>query len=100
MQRPCLTCGTPTTGSRCPAHQRQHERDRRPSTAERGYGAAHQAARRALAELLPIACAYGCGTTLYPGSPWVAAHVVDGQPERGWMASCGPCNERAKQRPG
>jgi hypothetical protein len=34
-RRPCLTCGTPTTGPRCPAHAR-------PSASARGYGRDHQ----------------------------------------------------------
>jgi 5-methylcytosine-specific restriction enzyme A len=37
--RPCLDCGRPTTGNRCPAHQREHER-KRGTAAERGYGPA------------------------------------------------------------
>lgn len=68
----------------------------RQSTSERGYDGQHQAARRLLARLLPAPCAYGCGTTLDLTGPWVAAHVVDGDASRGWVAACPPCNERAK----
>jgi hypothetical protein len=42
--RPCTVCDRPTEGSRCPAHQRA-------TTAQRGYGAAHQGER---AEWVPI----------------------------------------------
>lgn len=66
------------------------------TTSERGYDVRHQEARRSLRRRLPAPCAYGCGTILHPGSRWVAAHVVDGDESRGWVASCGPCNERAK----
>jgi 5-methylcytosine-specific restriction enzyme A len=37
--RPCLDCGTPARGSRCPRDQREHER-RRGSATERGYDSA------------------------------------------------------------
>jgi hypothetical protein len=92
VKRPCLTCGAPTTGSYCPAHRR--------TTTQRGYGAAHQRARAQLAQTLPTPCAYGCGTILYPGGRWVAAHIVDGDPSAAWIVSCRSCNERAKHRQG
>lgn len=42
--RVCLHPGCPelTTATRCAAHQRTHDRTRRPPTAQRGYGAAWQ----------------------------------------------------------
>ena len=43
--RPCITCGKPTTGSRCPAHGGNR---RAMTTSQRGYGAAHQQRRRVL----------------------------------------------------
>lgn len=46
--------------------------------------------------MLPAFCGYGCGTLLMPDDDWVAAHVVDGQPEYGYIAACPTCNERAK----
>ena len=67
----------------------------RETTTERGYGPTHSAAREQLAAELPAPCAYGCGTMLR-GRAFVAAHVVDGDESAGWVASCGPCNERAK----
>lgn len=73
---------------RCAAH--------RESTAERGYGEDHQRARQDLKATLPGPCGYGCGRILEPDGDWVAAHVVDGQPELGYLASCRSCNERAK----
>jgi hypothetical protein len=62
----------------------------------RGYGSAHQGARRTLRDMLPGPCGYGCGTWLMPDGDWIAAHVVDGDPTAGWVASCRTCNERAK----
>lgn len=71
---------------------------RRPSRLMRGYGAEHQRARALLLTLLPVPCGYGCGATLMTPSEMVAAHRVDGDPFAGWVASCRPCNERAKRR--
>ena len=44
----------------------------------------------------PMACGYGCGAMFWPDGDWVAAHVVDGDPDAGWLVSCRSCNERAK----
>lgn len=95
--RPCLDCGTPTAGTRCPMHTQARDRARGSAHA-RGYDRAHQAARAQLELTLPAPCAYGCGTTLHPDSDWVAAHIIDGDPTAGWVASCRSCNERAKRR--
>ena len=75
---------------RCPGHRR--------TTSQRGYGETHEAARQQLALTLPAPCAYGCGTLLDTNDSWVAAHVVDGSPLAGWIASCLTCNERAKHQ--
>lgn len=74
---------------KCAAH--------RETTSQRGYGVPHQEARARLGALLPLPCAYGCGTILHAGSAWVAAHVIDGDDSKGWVAACVTCNERAKQ---
>jgi hypothetical protein len=80
------------SGAPCRACER-----RRPSREARGYDAAHQQARRVLLTTLPTPCAYGCGTLLRTAEEMVAAHVVDGDPSMGWVASCRSCNERAKR---
>ena len=92
MKRACRLHGF-YVGRRCPHCIRQLA-----PTAARGYGSLHQRARRALAETLPGPCGYGCGAWLEPETPWVAAHVVDGDAEAGWIASCRSCNERAKRK--
>ena len=71
---------------------------RRPSSQARGYDTTHQRARAALLATLPTPCAYGCGIVLQSPADMVAAHVVDGDPSAGWVASCRSCNERAKRR--
>jgi len=49
-----------------------------------------------LEQLLPRRCGYGCGRMLTRATRWVAAHVVDGDPSAGYVASCEICNQRAK----
>ncbi len=104
MKKPCLKCGLPSEGSYCPLHaplpyygNRSKGKKQRGTTTERGYGTDHRAARKELAKQLPTACAYGCGRVLTEDTPWVAAHVIDGDPLAGWMASCVRCNEQAKR---
>ena len=90
------------SGARCRECARVREA-RRPSREARGYGREHAAARRALVAMCmewgAVPCAYGCGT-LVTAETLVAAHVVDGRPDLGWMASCSRCNERAKHADG
>ena len=72
----------------------------RPSRQARGYDAQHYAARAALVSQISdaggtVPCGYGCGTRV-TSDTMVAAHLVDGRPEMGWIAACRSCNERAK----
>lgn len=95
--RPCIERGCPeyTPRTRCPAHERARDA-RRGSTAQRGYGAAHQHERAKLRALLPDWCGGGCGAWLTPDGPWVAAHNLDGHPEYGYHPSCLSCNQRTR----
>ncbi|HSW42708.1 MAG TPA: hypothetical protein VLM76_09390 [Patescibacteria group bacterium] len=68
------------------------------NTTARGYGRAHQVARRILARTLPAPCGY-CAETIEPGAPFNAAHRVDGDAGTGWMIAHPACNQRAKRRP-
>jgi len=91
MRRPCLIPGCSSlieSGKRCPIHGTRKAR---------GYGAAHERARRALVNSLPLDCAY-CGGIITTPDHLVAAHVIDGNPTAGWMPSHPLCNERAKRR--
>lgn len=81
-------------GTRCAACDR-----RRPSRQARGYDANHDRARASLAAMLPAACFY-CRAVIGQCKPFVAAHVVDGDPSAGWAAAHAACNERAKVRGG
>jgi hypothetical protein len=97
MKRDCIErCGRMTTGTRCRPCEAARER-KRGTPSQRGYGAAHQAARKALAAQLPDLCGY-CHKVIRLSDKWVAAHVVDGQPDMGWMVAHPDCNERAKVR--
>lgn len=91
--RTCIDCGAICTGTRCPEHQRA-----RNDRTSRGYGADHQRQRAELERTLPAYCWYGCGRLLLATDPWVAAHVVDGDPTSPRVVSCRTCNERAKVR--
>ncbi len=82
------------SGSPCAACER-----RRPSRQARGYGANHQRARATIAAMLPAPRFY-CRTVIGQGEPFVAAHVVDGDPAAGWAAADAACNEGAKVRRG
>lgn len=104
VSRMCIDrCGNLAAGggSRCKACVAKRERTRG-TPSQRGYGAQHQAARKALAEGLPDLCGRGlpgyCGKMIRRGEAFVAAHVVDGDPTRGWVAAHPGCNERAKVR--
>ena len=90
IRRRCLKCQQFFTGSRCPRYECS-------SRIVRGYGPAHQAARRLLAASLPQACFY-CSEVIYPRERWVAAHRVDGRPKFGYVVAHPTCNERAKIR--
>ncbi len=93
-RRPCLACGTPTTGTRCPTCPSP---GRNPQHRAANYGTAHRTARAALAATLPAPCWYGCGTILHPDDNWVAAHLTDGDPTSPRVPACRSCNERAKR---
>jgi hypothetical protein len=90
VKRPCIIegCAALTTGTYCTTHARRQAR---------GYDRAHDRARRALVNALPLACHY-CGELIHTSADLNAAHVQDGNPELGWCASHPRCNQKAKTR--
>jgi 5-methylcytosine-specific restriction enzyme A len=102
--RPCIDCGTPARGSRCPAHQREHERAyerKRGTSHQRGLGAEH---RRIRAQVLreEYTC-WLCGQPARPGDPLTADHVVaranGGRNERSnYRAAHHSCNSKRGAR--
>jgi hypothetical protein len=107
MRKPCLDCGTPTDGTRCPtcqeAHARTHEAAR-PTRAQRGYDSEHDrraAQLRKTADEDDAACAL-CGGSIdyHRRSPdpmsFVAHHTT--RDKRGPIEPAHRlCNERAGQ---
>ena len=78
-KRPCLTCGTPTTNTRCPNCTRLADRQRQQAKSNR-YGPEHQALRRAWkphVETGLINCTR-CGTLIAPNDTWALDHRPDG----------------------
>lgn len=71
MRRPCLDCGTPTVGPRCPVHQRAQRAK---------YGPLHQAERAAWSPLVAsgqVEC-WRCELPIDPTTPWDLGHRPDG----------------------
>ena len=77
--KPCLDCGTPSRGSRCPTHQRHRDQQRGTTTA-RGYGTEHQALRaQALAAYHPADPCRRCTLPLGPDPDALdLGHPTDG----------------------
>ena len=78
-KHPCreqgCTVPCPPGGSRCPEHTRARDRARG-TTAQRGYGTAHQRLRRALVPLVQagrVTC-WRCGLPIDPSEPWDLGH--------------------------
>ena len=68
------------------------------SSTHTGNYAEHRAWRERLKATLPAYCWAGCGRWLEPDGDWVAAHVVDGDPDSPRVATCRSCNEGMKRR--
>lgn len=64
--RPCLTCGRPSAGSRCPAHRKGQDR---PSSTQRGYGRAYQSNRRRVIDAWVAAHGWVCPGYMAPAHP-------------------------------
>ena len=72
---------------------------KRPTTAQRGYGAAHQALRRALAPMVAagLARCWRCGRRIKAGEPFDLGHDdIDQSRYRG--PACLPCNRATSSR--
>ena len=95
---PCLDCGVPTRGkTRCDAHAQAH----RGTTAQRGYGGAHQALRRRWQRRIDtgeLVLCRRCGEPVTPGDEWDLGHddldrTIAAEPEH-----ARPCNRAAAGR--
>lgn len=78
--RPCLDCGKPAAGTRCPAHKAQHARERearRGTPSQRGLDASHRRQVAALKrEAGPITCCPRCGRPITPANPISGEHAI------------------------
>ena len=61
--KPCLDCGTPTHGTRCPAHQREHDRVRADAPQRRARSSARYQQARAAAKRRDNHRCQRCGAT-------------------------------------
>jgi 5-methylcytosine-specific restriction enzyme A len=91
-RRPCLVCGRPTNGSRCPEHTIE-----RPDWRRRGYDAEYDRNRRALLAV-STRCAV-CGLPSMLNDPLTADHIVPrseggGNEQSNLRAVHRSCNQR------
>lgn len=100
-KRPCIDCGTLTSGTRCPIHQANRERGRkqRPTNTTRDWA---ERQRRAFAvtahrQVNGNWCP-GYGVQAHPSSDLTADHVVSinagGDPNGPLQVLCRSCNGR------
>ena len=90
MMKPCLDCGTPTEGNRCPTHAAERratlQRSQNIRRANRGgrskYGGAHQRGGRAVRANATVC--WLCGSGPIPDDPWQADHIQQGDRQTGW----------------
>lgn len=99
MMRPCLTCGVPSAGPRCP----EHTTDRKPTAHRRGYDTAWQRLSAKARRLQPFCTDCGATEDLQADhSPQAWERKAAGKPIR--LADidvlCAPCNRaRGPARP-
>lgn len=87
-KRPVPRCTTPRCPhlQPCPVHRPSRSQAPRPTTSQRGYGAAHQRAARACIAAQPWCTWCGALTDL------VADHLVPRRPQLGYQTLCRSCN--------
>lgn len=92
--KPCIVCGTPANGSRCPDHRTDHK----PSARARGYNTAWDRLSKRARRMQPFCL--DCGSTEdlqadHLPSAW--QRKADGKPIRlqDIAIRCGPCNRAA-----
>lgn len=89
LKRPCVVCGQPCVGSRCPAHALAAKP--RPKTAARGYGSRWRRLAKQAKERWPYCCE--CGAT----NDLTVDHLLPGK--EAWTLDdvqvlCRGCNSR------
>ncbi len=79
IRQPCMDCGAPADGTRCPRHTAQHtqQKNRLQTTRRqggRGYGPGWKQ-RAALVRATATLC-HICGQPARPNDPWQADHII------------------------
>ena len=81
MKKPCIDCGTPTTGTRCPVHETRHRAavNRTQTLRRKARGGrpqySGQWARQAAAVRANATTCWLCGDGPRPNDPWQADHL-------------------------
>jgi hypothetical protein len=84
MMKPCIDCGTPSNGTRCPTHAAQRgatlqasQNARRKQTGGRSkYGGTYQRGARGVRATATVC--WLCGGPANPDDPWQADHLEQG----------------------
>jgi 5-methylcytosine-specific restriction protein A len=95
-RQPCLDCGAPATGPRCPVHTRRRDANRG-TTTQRGYGSSWQRVAKAAIARQPW-CS-DCGATEDLTADHVVMRVEGGSGDPANVeVCCRPCNTRRSNR--
>ena len=106
MMKPCIDCGTPANGTRCPTHQAQRQQIlqqgqnvRRANTPGRSkYGGAY--AKGAMGVRANATVCWLCGAGPQPDDPWQADHIIQsnraGEGRGGLAPAHRSCNIRRR----
>lgn len=99
-KRPCLNCGTPTNGTRCPRCARAREKARG-TRQQRGYDQAHQNIRAWYQRRMREGHTYTCWRCNQPIDPtaWMLGHC-DTNRDLYHGPECIPCNTATSGRTG
>ena len=105
MMQPCMDCGTPAEGNRCPTHKQQRDHilntartaRRKQAGGRSKYGGAHQRAARGVRATATVC--WLCNGTSDRNDPWQADHIQQGtrfDGGGGWQAAHRSCNIRRR----
>ena len=95
---PCLTCGTPTRGTRCPACDAPRIAANLARVDRTHYKGNYATRRRQLMATSPEIC-WLCGEGPRPRDPWSADHVHPGDPNSELRRAHLSCNQSRNNRP-
>lgn len=99
MERPCLTCGAPSTGTRCPLHTKQREAARAQRKSSLYWDAEYIRNRKAILDGNPQ-CHWGCGQLATTADHVIPLARGGSHDITNLVPACLPCNSSrgGKQR--